>query len=150
MKLVLTGAPNPHRDCLIKICRESGLSRAVVSADYLPEKDFSVLLHASKALIFPSLFEGFGMPLLESMACRKPLLVSNATSLPEIGGDAPLYFNPLEPAAMAAAIGRLEDEPELSRALAAKSANRLKAFGGPREMAVRYLEAFRGALGGSL
>lgn len=86
------------------------------------------------------------MPLLEGMAAGKPLLVSDATSLPELAGEAALYFDPNRPPEIADAIARLEQDVDLRRSLAAKATDRLRAFGGPEEMAARYVEVFRAAI----
>lgn len=144
LRLVLTGSsPIPERDSLRRFCDDAQISEAVAFSDYLAERDLAALMQTSKAIIFPSLFEGFGMPLVEGMAYGKPLLVSNATSLPEIGGDAPLYFDPRNPTEIAATIERLEREPQLPIVLSKRSTARLHAFGGPEEMAARYLDVFR-------
>lgn len=144
LRLVLTGSsPVPERESLRQFCDDAHVSKAVVFSDYLPERDLGALMQTSKAIIFPSLFEGFGMPLVEGMAYGKPLLVSNTTSLPEIGGDAPLYFDPQDPNEIAAVIERLEYEPGLPLALSNRSTARLRTFGGPEEMAARYLDVFR-------
>lgn len=68
-------------------------------------------LHAT-ALVHPSLFEGFGIPLLEAMSCGCPIVAANATSLPEIGGDAALYFNPQDPSDIADKIHHLVEQPD--------------------------------------
>jgi glycosyltransferase involved in cell wall biosynthesis len=147
LKLALTGAPGPRHDLILETCRgDTLLSSRVVFPGYLAERQFSVLLHACRAIVFPSLFEGFGMPLLEGMAAGKPLLVSDRTSLPEIAGDAALYFDPTRPSEIADAIRRVERDPDLRCHLAERAAKRLRAFGGPEEMAARYLQVFRSAL----
>jgi len=139
-KLVLTGAPGPGRDFILQACSSDPLlSNRVLCPGYLPNEQFATLLYGCWALVFPSLFEGFGMPLLEAMAAAKPMLLSNRTSLPEIGGEAALYFDPDQPAEIAAVISRLDNTPDLHAELAAKAANRLGAFGDAEEMALRYL-----------
>ena len=151
IKLVLTGAPSQRRDLMIDACRQDPvLCRAVVFPGYLPEREFSALLYGCQAMILPSLFEGFGMPLLEAMAARKPLLISNTTSLPEVAGDAAVYFDPMRPDDIANAIERFERDPDLQRSLAEQAGNRLQAFGGPGEMTARYLQVFRAAIGAAI
>jgi hypothetical protein len=146
LKLVLTGAPGARKEYLEQAAHRMGLSEAVVFPGYLPEDALSALLHRCMALIFPSLFEGFGMPLLEGMAAGRPLLSSNATSLPEVAGAAALYFDPRIPGEIANAIARVERSLELRLELATKSAKRLAAFGGPEEMARKYLAVFKQAV----
>jgi glycosyltransferase involved in cell wall biosynthesis/SAM-dependent methyltransferase len=146
LKLVLTGAPGARQDFLIAAAARMGMNGSVVFPGYVPDADFSALMQGSMALIFPSLFEGFGMPLLEAMAAGRPLLVSNATSLPEVAGGAALLFDPRRATEIVGAIARIAADPALRAELAEASARRLAAFGGPREMTVRYLKIFHDAL----
>ena len=87
-------------------------SRGHVSADELVE-----LYRSTACLVFPSLYEGFGLPPLEAMACACPVATSNATSLPEVCGDAAEYFDPFSPEDMAAAIVRALDGRLVERGL---------------------------------
>ena len=146
MTLVLTGSPGQRQDYLKDAARAMGLFKAVQFPGYLADEELSVLFHSCAALIFPSLFEGFGMPLLEAMAAGRPILCSNTTSLPEIAGDAALLFDPRKPVEIADAIARIATDLDLRRELAAKSVQRLDAFGGPEDMAASYLEVFRQAV----
>jgi glycosyltransferase involved in cell wall biosynthesis/2-polyprenyl-3-methyl-5-hydroxy-6-metoxy-1,4-benzoquinol methylase len=150
LKLVLTGSPSPRRDELIEASCAMGLSGAVVFPGYLAAEDFSPLMHQCKALIFPSLFEGFGMPLLEAMAAARPILCGNGTSLPEVAGDAALFFNPMKPVEIMDAIDRIEQDFDLERDLIEEGTRRLSTFGGPDEMAARYLQVFHEAISESL
>ncbi len=88
-------------------------SRGHVSADELVE-----LYRSAACLVFPSLYEGFGLPPLEAMACGCPIACSNATSLPEVCGDAAEYFDPHSPDEMAAAVLRALDGRRVARGLA--------------------------------
>lgn len=146
LKLVLTGSPGARQEFLQDAACRMGIARAVVFPGYLPDAELSALLHSCMALIFPSLFEGFGMPLLEGMAAGRPLLCSNTTSLPEVAGSAAFFFDPRIPAEVAGAIARIAGDSDLRRDLAARSAQRLSAFGGPEEMAAGYLRVFRKAV----
>jgi glycosyltransferase involved in cell wall biosynthesis len=148
LKLVLTGAASPLCNALKEGCRRaSALSKAVVFPGYLPNTAFSALLYSCLAIVFPSLFEGFGMPVVEGMAASKPVLASNRTSLPEVAGDAALYFDPANPTEIADAITRVESDSGLRRVLAEKAAARSRMFGRPEEMAAHYLRVFRSATG---
>jgi glycosyltransferase involved in cell wall biosynthesis/2-polyprenyl-3-methyl-5-hydroxy-6-metoxy-1,4-benzoquinol methylase len=146
LKLVLTGAPGRRRDELIDASCAMGLSDAVIFPGYLPVEDFSALMEQCLALIFPSLFEGFGMPLLEAMAAGRPILCGNETSLPEVAGDAALLFNAMKPADIVDAITRIEQDTDLQHELIQKGARRLSSLGGPKEMAARYLQVFHEAI----
>lgn len=78
----------------ITLFRKLGLSNKIYNFGYLTDKDLILFYNFSHAFIYPSLYEGFGMPLLEAMACKTLVLASNRSSFPEIGGNAILYFNP--------------------------------------------------------
>ncbi|MEA2740866.1 MAG: hypothetical protein QOH05_4173 [Acetobacteraceae bacterium] len=80
---------------------------------YLPAEQLVTLMRGARALLFPSLFEGFGLPVLEAMALGTPVMTSNVTSLPEIAGDAALLVDPFDVPAMAAAIRRLDHDVDL-------------------------------------
>ena len=99
LRLVLTG--QGHGRARLP---EAVESRGHVSADELLD-----LYRSAACLVFPSLYEGFGLPPLEAMACGCPVAASNATSLPEVCGDAAEYFDPLSTEDMAAAIVRALD-----------------------------------------
>jgi glycosyltransferase involved in cell wall biosynthesis len=146
LKLVLTGSPGPRQDDLIEASRAMGLADAVAFPGYLPAEDFSPLMYRCKALIFPSLFEGFGMPLVEAMAAGRPILCADGTSLPEVAGDAALFFNPKQPTEIRDAIDRIERDCELERDLIDRGTRRLSNFGGPDEMAARYIQVFQEAM----
>jgi glycosyltransferase involved in cell wall biosynthesis len=151
LKLVLTGSPSPRREELMEATRRMGLSAWVVFAGYLPDEDFAALLAGSAALLFPSLFEGFGMPVLEAMAAGVPVACGNLTSLPEIAGPpgrpAALLFDPRRPAGIAAAIERLESDPALRAGLIERGRRRAADFLTPEEWAARYFAVFQEAAG---
>ncbi len=84
------------------------------------EAELRVLYRAARAFVFPSLYEGFGLPVLEAMACGTPVICSRATSLPEVAGDAALYFDPLDVPALTSAMIRCQTEPALRSELSAR------------------------------
>ncbi|MDX1384297.1 MAG: glycosyltransferase [Thermoanaerobaculia bacterium] len=95
--LVLTGAEvegAPPLDAAVAAC---GLEGDVVRLGHVPGEDLPALYDGATALVYPSLFEGFGMPLIEAMQCGCPVVCSRATSLPEVGGEAAVYFDPRRP-----------------------------------------------------
>ena len=141
LKLVLTGAMNDAMRALQNEAGLMGLSESILFAGFKSEPEFAAILENCLALIFPSLYEGFGMPVLEAMAHGKPVLCSAATSLPEIAGDAALFFDPNKPDDIKNAIERLLNNPELAQRLARKGRERARQFGGADEMAREYWEA---------
>jgi glycosyltransferase involved in cell wall biosynthesis len=70
---------------------------AVIFPGYVPDPDLPAIYAGAQALVFPSLYEGFGLPVLEAMACGTPVVASRASSIPEVGGDAARYFDPRDP-----------------------------------------------------
>jgi glycosyltransferase involved in cell wall biosynthesis len=143
LKLVCTGAPNALMQTL-KVAAESLLAPGtVVFAEYVSRREFLALLDATRALVFPSLYEGFGMPILEAMAWGKPVLCSNVTSLPEVAGDAGSYFDPSDPRQIASAIDALDLESATIAEKVKRGRQRAAAFGQGRELAMRYLTLFR-------
>jgi glycosyltransferase involved in cell wall biosynthesis len=94
----------------------------------LPQEELMRYVSHAEALVLPSLYEGFGLPPLEAMACGCPAIVSNVASLPEVCGDAAEYFNPFEPASIAEAILRVQKEPGLRETLQCRGLERARRF----------------------
>ena len=78
---------------------------------FVPDEDFPALYSAARALIFPSLHEGFGIPPLEAMACGTPVIAANRPAIPEAVGDAALLIDPLEPQSLLEALDKVSKEP---------------------------------------
>jgi glycosyltransferase involved in cell wall biosynthesis len=91
---------------------ELGIDDRVHHLGYLPAGDLQAVYAQAEALVFPSLFEGFGMPLLEAMRSGCPVISSSATSLPEVGGDAAVYFDPGRPDELCRELLALVDAPD--------------------------------------
>ncbi len=149
LKLVCTGGLNARREKLQEARERMGLAGHVMLIEFLPDEEFAVLLRACRAMIFPSLCEGFGMPVLEAMEFDKPVLCSHLTSLPEIAGDAALLFDPRKPTEIVRAIEQIETDSELAALLVQRGRRRLTAFGDAAEMARQYLQVLQDALHGS-
>lgn len=94
----------------------------------VPAEELVALYRHCGVFVFPSKVESFGMPLLEAMACGAPIACARAASMPEIAGEAALYFDPADPADLRRTVQRLLDEPALRRELGAKAASRARAF----------------------
>ena len=103
-------------------------TEGVVGTGYLGEPELAGLLRSADALVFPSLYEGFGLPILEAMTVGVPVVCSNAAAIPEVAGDAASYFDPRDVEAMAAAIAAVCRDPALRRDLAVRGRARAAAF----------------------
>lgn len=145
LRVVCTGAPNALM-AELRAYAKSTVADAVVFAGYVRPEELVALIDASSGLIFPSLYEGFGMPVLEAMSRRKLVLCSNVTSLPEVAGDGAVYFDPANPAAIARAIGGVRASSVDRHTLVDRGAARAHAFGGPRELAARYRDILQTSL----
>jgi glycosyltransferase involved in cell wall biosynthesis len=99
---------------------ESPVRDAVILPGYVPDEDLPVICAGAQALVLPSIYEGFGLPVLEAMACGTPVAASNASCIPEIGGEAVLYFDPLDVEAMAEAIRCLLRDTDLQGEMRAR------------------------------
>jgi glycosyltransferase involved in cell wall biosynthesis len=115
----------------------------VVSFRGLPARQLAALMAATDVFCLPSYFEGFGLPVLESMACGAPVVVSDRGALPELVGDAGLVVSP-QPSAVSAAVRRVLDEPGLADRLRAASVARASTFSWSRTCA-GWIEALRRA-----
>jgi glycosyltransferase involved in cell wall biosynthesis len=102
--------------------------KRVVLTGYLGTRDKVALLTGAEALVFPTLYEGFGFPLLEAMACGTPVLTSNTSSLPEVAGDAALLVDPLDEEAIAHGIDRLLEDAGFRRRLIEAGDRRVERF----------------------
>jgi len=94
----------------------------------VPEEDLPALYSGATVFVFPSLYEGFGLPVLEAMACGVPVACSNSSSLPEIVGDAALTFDPTDVKAIAAALSRLLSDAGLRAELRQRGLERARHF----------------------
>ncbi len=103
------------------------LQTRVTFLDYVEAKDLPALYSGARLCVFPSLYEGFGFPVLEAQACGIPVACSNTSSLPEVAGDAAEYFDPLDTGAITAALALLLDDAR-SKALIAKGRTNVERF----------------------
>ncbi len=145
--LVLVGAGEQESARLLATVESAALENRVRILGYVPDDDLVLLYNGASAFIYPSLYEGFGLPVVEAMACGVPVLASNCTSLPEVVADAALLFDPTRPDDIAAAIDRVftngDDEMSRLRSRGLAVAARLTW----RNTAERTLDVYRAALG---
>ena len=128
LPLVCTGSRKEAHGDLLRLIDKTGLDQAVKFLGYCPHKDLVGLYEGAAALVYPSLFEGFGMPLLEAMWCDCPIVCSNLTSLPEVAGNAALLINPSSSGELAAAIDRLLTDEDLRTRLITRGREHVVGF----------------------
>jgi len=127
-RLVLAGHLDPRYPEAIQIVEELGLQARVSFLDGATEEELIQLYSAARILILPSLYEGFGLPPLEAMACGTPVIASDRGSLPEVVGDAGLIIDPEGEDSIAGAIERLWESDTLRSELREKGLRRAKDF----------------------
>jgi glycosyltransferase involved in cell wall biosynthesis len=126
--LVLPGYPTWYERELRERAAAVGVRDDVRLLGWVGESELEGLWALAEAFVFPSLYEGFGLPVLEAMARGVPVACSNASSLPEVAADAALLFDPHQPAAIADALRRLLDDRALSERLRAMGVRRVTEF----------------------
>lgn len=141
LDLVFTGALEDEQNQLKAAAKVMGLSENVKFLGYLNEEALTSVWQGCECLVFPSLYEGFGIPVLEAMAFGKTVLSSNAASLPEVGGDAVIYFDPRKPDEIASCLLKISSNSLLIEDLVNQGYQRLKLFDG-QKMADEYLNIF--------
>jgi glycosyltransferase involved in cell wall biosynthesis len=126
--LVIGGKGNRHREELEQLVAALGVRGQVVLTGFLPDDDLVRLYNAARLFVFPSFYEGFGLPPLEAMACGTPVICSNAASLPEVVGEGALLVDPHDTEALKATIERVLCDSALRRRMAEKGRARAGLF----------------------
>jgi glycosyltransferase involved in cell wall biosynthesis len=144
-QLLILGDDRKWKAGLVSECEKLGISDRVRFVRHVPYEDLPWVYAAAEALVMPSLIEGFGLPVLEAMACGTPVVCSRAASLPEVAGDAAEYFEPTSADDLAAALERVLGSCEFQETLRRKGLERVKLFSW-RDCARRTLEIYRQVL----
>jgi glycosyltransferase involved in cell wall biosynthesis len=126
--LVLPGRPTEHERELRELAGNLGLQGNVALPPYVEDADLEGLYACASCFVCPSLSEGFGLPVLEAMRRRVPVACSNVSALPEVAGEAALYFDPTSVAEIAGAVRALIEDRELAARLAAAGRERADGF----------------------
>jgi glycosyltransferase involved in cell wall biosynthesis len=123
-----TGSSTEHRTTLDKLAQDLDVFEQTHFLGFLPPEELQAIFSVATAMLFPSKFEGFGLPILEAFHAQLPVLSSNATTLPEIAGDAALYFDPDSPSELAALMKTILEISELRQDLIKKGTLRLSQY----------------------
>lgn len=144
-RLVISGIRQSHEGPFREEARACGIESDVVFCGFVPDEEIPALLGGAACLLFASLYEGFGLPLLDAMACGVPIIASQTTSLPEVAEKAALYCDPESEESIAEAIGRFMMSEDLRTELRVAGLERVKEFTWDRT-AGQVLEVFERVL----
>ena len=139
--LVLAGARGWLDEPVFRTVRALGLEQVVCFPGFIDDDDLPAVYRGSELFVFASLYEGFGLPLLEAMACGVPVITSNISSMPEVAGDAAMLVDPRDVDGLAAAIAHVLRDEALRDRLRSAGVARARQF--TWEMAARQtLDAY--------
>jgi len=144
--LVLIGSRDLRYEEILKNIRETEMEEEVVLTGYVKDEDLPYFYNAASLFVFPSLYEGFGLPLLEAMACGLPIVASNRSSIPEVVDNAGVLFDPYNVQEMADTMEKVLSDENLRDDLRQKGLNRVKLFTwekAARETLTVYEKAYR-------
>ncbi|MEW6554105.1 MAG: glycosyltransferase family 1 protein [Actinomycetota bacterium] len=148
LELLILGTPAPFSPPvdIAGTARRCGMEERVKHVPYVSEEELLLLYNACGLFVYPSLYEGFGLPVIEAMACGAPVACSNTTSIPEVAGDAAAYFDPESTGEMAAAIREVMGDASLRDRLSRAGMERAATFSW-RKAAEETLAVFKAAAG---
>ena len=141
LTLVLTGVSKEAQAGLERAIERHGLEGLVRTLGYVQRADLPALYAAAACLVLPSLFEGFGIPLIEAMLVGCPIAATNGTSIPEVVGDAGVLFDPLDPSDICRALAAVLRDPTMAAELSRRGRARAELFS-VSQMAERTLRVF--------
>lgn len=147
-KLVMIGSTRRQHLAIFNEMRASPVREEIVWLNFVPEEDLPAIYNLATLFVFPSLYEGFGLPLLEAMACGCPVVCSNTSSLPEIAGDAAILVDPTSIEQLADGICRVLTEDNLRNSLIKKGLKTASSFSWERA-AKETLEVFEAVYKGA-
>ena len=145
LALAMAGTQEGEFRKIVREVQRRGLKDRVVFPGFIRDVDLAAVYSAAKVFVFPSLYEGFGLPPLESMACGTPCVVSNSSALPEVMGRAAMMFNPTSSEQLVDCVRRLLTEPELNGNLRREGLRQSAIFSWERA-AAETLEVYRAVL----
>jgi glycosyltransferase involved in cell wall biosynthesis len=144
--LVLAGNLGWDYSRLLKKVAASGVRNRIHMPGYIDDADLPALYSMAAAFVYPSLYEGFGLPVLEAMACGAPVITSGVSSLPEVAGDAAILVDPRDCRAVAGALRMVLGDEELREDLSQRGRQRSQLFTWERT-AGKTLDVYRAAAG---
>jgi glycosyltransferase involved in cell wall biosynthesis len=142
VSLVIAGKAQWRESEVYGAVQQAGLEGRVVFPGYVDDADLPALYSAATVFVYPSLYEGFGLPPLEAMACGTPVISSDAASLPEVVGDAALLVDPTDSTALAQALRAVLTQPSLQADLRGRGLDQAALFSWER-CAAQTLAVYR-------
>ncbi|MDI6704119.1 MAG: glycosyltransferase family 1 protein [bacterium] len=128
LRLVLVGRKAWGNDAILRRIEELGLKDELFLTGYIPIEDLVYIYNLAELFVYPSIYEGFGLPPLEAMACDCPVITSNTSSLPEVVGDAAILVDPLDVDNLSESIYRVLNDEYLKKAIRCRGIERVKEF----------------------
>ena len=138
IQLVIAGGEGWFSERLYRKVRNSGLTQQIVFPGFIPDNDLPVLYSGAELFVFPSLYEGFGLPVLEAMSCGVPVVTSNVSSLPEIAGEAGVLVDPHHPEAIVRGIATVLSNRQLQEQMREKGYRQAQKFSWQRTAEATY------------
>jgi glycosyltransferase involved in cell wall biosynthesis len=126
--LVLAGTLGPYGESLKRQVNQLGLTSRVRFTDYIPSQDLAPLYNAARICVFPSSYEGFGLPLVEAMACGTPLVAFRNSSIPEVVGDGGLLLDQADAGILKEAVSAILSNEEYARELSRRALQQARNF----------------------
>ncbi|MDI7275672.1 MAG: glycosyltransferase family 1 protein [Anaerolineae bacterium] len=146
--LIICGGKGWYYQAVFATIEHLGLGDRVRLAGFIPQSELPLWYNAAAWFVYPSLYEGFGLPALEALACGTPAIVSRASSLPEVVGDAAILVDPLDVEVLAATLAHALQQPDMAADLRAAGPRRAAEFPWSRS-AERTAQVYRAVLGGA-
>jgi len=146
VRLVLSGKKTRYFGRILELVRDLQLEKSVTLIGYIPDEQVHALYSCAKALIYPSLYEGFCLPMVEAMASGVPCIVANTSCLPEVAGEAAILVDSNDPENIADAIIRVLENSELREELSAAGYERARRYSW-RKAAQKTLDLYREVAG---
>jgi glycosyltransferase involved in cell wall biosynthesis len=146
IKLICTGAPGTRQAWLMNAARTMNLGNRILFSGYLPNIELAALMTNCTGVVFPSLYEGFGLPVIEAMAAGVPVACSNTTSLPEVAAEAAILFDPRVPTQIAQAMVSIVENEAVRARITQEGQKRALEFSDSERMTREYWELFQDAV----
>lgn len=146
-KVVILGKPGRSYDDLVKLCDELKICDSCIFTGFIPVSDMPWFYNAASVFVYPSLYEGFGLPVVEAMACGTPVITSNITSLPEVAGDGAITVSPEDYEAIGSNLLQLAEDKVLYADMRKKALDRAAMYSWDKTVK-ETLEVYSKVIGG--